>query len=103
MLVSFVRLYSRSIRRLSSAATPPHSPIRGVIFDAGGVLFSSPMAGLAAALDGRSLSIKAAVARIFSASAYGCSLTLQFLITAILHNRAVQPLHGAVWSAAKYP
>jgi hypothetical protein len=75
MLVTFGRLCSRSMRTFSSSAISPHSPIRGVIFDAGGVLFSSPMAGLTAALDGRNPTVKAAVARMFGAAAYKCTLT----------------------------
>ena len=70
MLFLFRRL---GLRSFSSAATPaqsPRAPIRGVIFDAGGVLFSSPMAGLAAALEGRSANVKDAVSSMFGAAAY---------------------------------
>jgi len=72
MLSAFRRL-GVGLRSFSSAAAPARcarAPIRGVIFDAGGVLFSSPMAGLAAALEGRSSNVKAAVASMFGAAAY---------------------------------
>jgi hypothetical protein len=70
MLLNFGRICSRSSRRFSSSAATPRSPIRGIIFDAGGVLFSSPMQGLAAALQGSSPSTSAAVTQMFGAAAY---------------------------------
>ena len=72
MLVCLRRLRSNSaqLRGFASSARPSLARIRGVIFDAGGVLYASPMAGLATALEGRSASVKDAVARMFGAAAY---------------------------------
>ncbi len=72
MLVCLQRLRSNSalLRGFASTARPSLARIRGVIFDAGGVLYTSPMVGLATALEGRSAIVKDAVARMFGAAAY---------------------------------
>ena len=72
MLICLRRLLCNGVplRGFASPAKPSLARIRGVIFDAGGVLYTSPMAGLATALEGRSASVKDAVARMFGAAAY---------------------------------
>ena len=70
MLVAVGRVFAVRIMRFSSASRRHHAPIRGVIFDAGGVLFSSPIVAMASALEGRSCRIKNAVASMFGAAAY---------------------------------
>ena len=70
MLVAIRLVSVVCTRRVSSASRHSRAPIRGVIFDAGGVLFSSPIVAMTAALEGRSTGIKNAVASMFGAAAY---------------------------------